>query len=235
MPKETNLEYKVGIFILVGLIALTVYIFSISDKAVFEGGKSVRVVFGFANGLKKNAPVRVAGVEEGIVKDISLFFDKQDKRTKASVELWISSDTKIPGDSTIIINQLGLLGEKYVEIVPGMDTKNFWEKGRTYVGKDPIAQEAISERVMQVTTKVESAVSGLNDMIQDEENQGNIKGTLAHVNSVTGNMDEILKDIRAGKGTLGKFMYDDGLYDDLHGLTSDLRANPWKLLHRPKK
>jgi len=235
MPKESNLEYKVGIFILVGLVALTIYIFSITDKAVFEGGKKVRVVFGFANGLKKNAPVRVAGVDQGIVKDIELFFDKHDRRTKAGVDLWLSKDTRIPADSAVIINQLGLLGEKYVEIMPGMDTRNFFEQGKTYVGKDPIAQEAISERVMQVTTKVESAVSGLNDMIQDEQNQGNIKGTLANVNSMTGNMDDILADIKAGKGTLGKFIYDEGLYDDLHGLTSDLRANPWKLLHKPKK
>jgi len=234
MPKETNLEYKVGIFILVGLIALTIYIFSISDKRGFEGGNSIRIVFGFANGLKKNAPVRVAGVDEGVVNNISLFLDKTDKRTKVAVELTVSKDVRIPVDSTVIINQLGLMGEKYVEIMPGADYKNFLEDGKTYIGKDPIAQEMISERVMQTTKKVESAFAGLEGVVS-ETNQENIRGTLANMNLMTGNTNQILEDIRAGKGTLGKFMYDEGLYDDLHGLTSDLRANPWKLLHRPKK
>jgi phospholipid/cholesterol/gamma-HCH transport system substrate-binding protein len=235
MPKESHLEFKVGIFILTGLVALSVYIFSITDKAAFEGGKSVRVVFGFANGLKKNAPVRIAGVDEGIVKNIGLFFDKQDRRTKAAVELWIKKETKVPADSSVIINQLGLLGEKYVEIIPGSDTRHFFEDGKTYVGKDPIAQEAISERVMAVANNVDSAISGINDMVRNEQYQKDIGGTLANINSMTGNIDDILKDIKAGKGTIGKLVYDEGLYDDLHGLTSDLRANPWKLLHRPKR
>lgn len=235
MPKENHLEYKVGLFVLAGLIALTAYIFSISSKSAFEGGKTVRVIFGFANGLKKNAPVRIAGVDKGTVKNISLIVDKADKRTKVAVDISVGKDARIPVDSTVIINQLGLMGEKYVEIMPGIDYRYFFEDGKTYIGKDPIAQEMISERVLQVTKKVESAVSGVDGMVNNEANKGNIQGLLANMNSMTGNMDEILKDIRAGKGTLGKFMYDEGLYDDLHGLTSDLRANPWKLLHRPKK
>jgi len=235
MPKESNLEFKVGLFVLAGLVALTYFIFSVTDKAVLEEGKSIHAVFQFANGLKKNAPVRVAGVEEGIVKNIGLFFDRQDQRTKAEVEMWVKRDTKIPADSTITINQLGLLGEKYIEIVPGMNAQEFMEEGKTYVGKDPIAQEAISERVMQVANRVDVAIGGINDMVRDEEYRRDIGETLANLNSLTGNIDDILNDVRSGRGTVGKLFYDDRLYDDLQGFTSDLKANPWKLLYRPKK
>jgi len=146
MPKESNLEFKVGLFMLVSLVALIIFIFSVSDSSVLEKGKSVQVVFGFANGLKKNAPVRIAGVDEGIVKNINLFFDRADRRTKVKVDLWIKRETKVPIDSVVTVNQLGMMGEKYVEIFPGVDTQNYFEEGQIYVGKDPIAQAAISER-----------------------------------------------------------------------------------------
>jgi len=63
MPKETNLEFKVGLFMLISIAGLIIFIFSVSDSSVLEKRKSLRVVFGFANGLKKNAPVRVAGLD----------------------------------------------------------------------------------------------------------------------------------------------------------------------------
>ena len=86
MPKELNLEFKVGLFMLAAMIGLAVFIFSVSDSAVLKKEKIVRVVFGFANGLKKSAPVRIAGVDEGLVKDIRLFFDRTDSKTKVEVE-----------------------------------------------------------------------------------------------------------------------------------------------------
>ena len=111
MPKEKNLEFKVGVFVLIALLGLSFFIFSITDSPVFEKGKSFKVVFGFANGLKKSAPVRIAGVDQGIVKEISLFFDTTDNKTKAEIELWVKKEVQIPRDSTIMINQLGLMGE----------------------------------------------------------------------------------------------------------------------------
>ena len=48
-------------------------------------------------------------------------------------------------------------------------------------------------------------------------------------------MDEIVADVKGGSGTVGRLLYDDSLYEDLESLGADLKANPWKLLHRPKK
>jgi len=235
MLKESNLEFKVGLFVFAALTGLAVFIFSITDSVVFEEGKSVRVIFGFANGLKKNAPVRIAGVDEGVVKDIRLFFDREDGRTKAEVELSIRKETKIPKDSLVTINQLGLLGEKYIEIIPGVDTKNFFEEDQTFFGKDPIAQEAISERVMEVANKVEKTVSGLSDMIHNEQYRKDIGGTLENMNLLTANINDIMTTIKSNNGTVGRLLYDPKLYDNLQEMTADLKVNPWKLLYRPKE
>ena len=215
MPKESNLEFKVGLFVIAGVIAFTFFVASINETSSFGKGRTFKIIFQFANGLKANAPVRIAGVDQGIVQDIKLFFDRQDSKTKAEVEIKVSKEAQIPTDSLIMINQLGLLGEKYIEIFPGIDTKSFYQDGAVIIGKDPIAQEIISEKVMDVAKKLDAV-------------------TLENVNSLTAGLNGIVSDIRSGKGNIGRLIYDDSLYNDLHGLTSELRANPWKLLHKPK-
>jgi phospholipid/cholesterol/gamma-HCH transport system substrate-binding protein len=235
MPRESNLEFKVGLFVLIALVGLIMFIFSVNDSTVLEKGKSVRVVFGFANGLKKNAPVRFAGVDEGIVKEITLFFDQAEQKTKVALDLWIKKDTKIPSDSAVVVNQLGMMGEKYIEIFPGKDTQNFFKEGQTVLGKDPVAQSALSDRMMEVSDQLESAVAGVNRLISDEKNIESIRTTLENFSLLTGSLDDIIYSISEGRGTVGKLLYDERLYDDLEGLAADLKANPWKLLYRPKK
>ena len=234
MPKESHLEFKVGVFVLLAVIGLVIFIFSISDSSVLKEGKMVRVVFTFTNGLKKNAPVRIAGVEEGIVQDVNLFFDREDSKTKAEVLVWIKRKTQLPVDSLVTVNQLGLLGEQYIEIVPGVSTKQFINDGDTLLGKDPIAQSAISERIWSVAEQIESTVGGVNKMVNDEENVAAIKQTFQNLRSLSGEINSIVMDMRTGQGTLGHLLYDSQLYENLEGLTADLKANPWKLLYRPK-
>jgi len=235
MPKESHLELKVGLFVIASLIGLVIFIFRVSDTTGLEKGKSIRAVFGFANGVKKSAPVRIAGVDEGIVKDIQLFFDQKDRKTKVAVELWVKEETKIPVDSKIVVNQLGMMGEKYIEIFPGTDTKNFYRAGQTVIGQDPIAQSQLSERMMEVSNKLESAVSGVNRIISDEQNVESIRDALKNLSVLTGSLDGIVSEINEGQGTIGMLLKDRRLYENLEGMTADLKKNPWKLLYRPKE
>lgn len=228
MPQEKSLELKVGLFVSIAIILLVCFIFSISDSPIFEQGSSLKVVFGFANGLKKSAPVRVAGVDQGIVKDLHLFFDGKDQKMKAQINLWIKKELQIPQDSVIMINQLGLMGEKYIEIIPGKNTAEFIGEDQVLIGIDPVAQEAIAQKIMEVAT-------GLDKMINDTTNKASIGDTLKNFSLLTGNLTQITSDIRDGQGTLGMLLYDGRMYEDLQGLTADLRVNPWKLLYRPRK
>jgi phospholipid/cholesterol/gamma-HCH transport system substrate-binding protein len=120
------------------------------------------------------------------------------------------------------------MGEKYIEITPGVDTLEFLQEGQVMVGVDPVAQELIAQKVMEVA-------SGLDKMISDEKTKNSISSTLENLSLVTGNLRDITSSVKDGKGTLGRILYDERLYDDLQGLTADLKANPWKLLYRPKK
>src|SRR5471030_984173 len=123
MPRDKGLELKVGAFVLMAALALTFFIISISDLSLFEKGHHIQVVFGFASGLREAAPVRLAGVEVGLVKKMQVFLDESDgRKTKVRVNVWIKDDMGIPADSKVTINQLGILGEKYLEIIPGVST-----------------------------------------------------------------------------------------------------------------
>src|SRR5437867_6361534 len=147
MSRESNLEMKVGLVVIVGFLALTVFIFSISDFSAFEKGRTIKIIFGFANGVKKSAPVRFAGVDSGLVKDINVFYDRKDGKTKVEIIAWLKGGTEIPKDSKVCINQLGLLGEKYIEITPGVDTEKILEENDTMIGEDPIPVEKLSSMI----------------------------------------------------------------------------------------
>lgn len=235
MPKESNLELKVGSFVILALLCLTIFIFSISDFAFFEKGEKISVIFKFANGLKKSAPVRIAGVDAGRVHSIKIFFDQDESKTKVEAVMWISDGKKIPMDSIIIINQLGLLGEKYIEIIPGMDTQEFLKPGDVVIGKDPIAQEEISQKVMAVASKLEKGIDYVNQIIGSEKNQQSLALTLEKLGSLTEGLDNVVTKVESGEGTIGKFFYDDNIYNNIEELTADLKGNPWKLLYKPKE
>lgn len=234
MPRESFLEFKVGIFVIVALVLLTVFILSVGDFTLFQQGEEYRIIFSNANGVKKSAPVRVAGVETGMVKEVSLFFDPKESKTKVQIFILVKKETKIPTDSQVMVNQLGLFGEKYIEILPGMDTQHIFRAGENILGVDPVIQEEISKKIMQVADKIQKGVEGLDTIITDPENQQSLKGTLKQIASVTSNLEQILAHVESGQGTVGRLLYDNAVYDDLQMMTSDLKANPWKLLYRPK-
>ncbi len=97
MSRDNGLELKVGLFVLMALSALTFFIISISDLSIFEKGRHIQVVFGFASGLREAAPVRLAGVEVGLVKKLQVFVDENDgRKTKVRVSVWIKDDIAIP-------------------------------------------------------------------------------------------------------------------------------------------
>jgi phospholipid/cholesterol/gamma-HCH transport system substrate-binding protein len=227
MSRDNGLELKVGLFVLLAVAALTFFIISISDLSVFEKGRHIEVVFGYASGLREAAPVRLAGVDVGLVKKLQVFVDENDKRkTKVRVSIWTRDDVSIPLDSKITINQLGILGEKYLEIIPGNST-DVVKDGSVLTGHDPVPIERIAEQVDELVSKLGTTVDSVNSGILSDKNKRSLEDALEGF-AVMGT------DLKEGRGTLGKLLTDESIYDNLDDLTSDLKGNPWKLLYRPK-
>ena len=121
MAKKST-ETLVGVFVLLGIIALAFLALKAANLASFSAAKTytVRARFDNIGGLKKNAPVRSAGVSVGQVTSITL-----DKNTyQGLVIMKINEGVQFPVDSSAKILTAGLLGDQYVGIEPGSDEKN---------------------------------------------------------------------------------------------------------------
>ena len=226
MSKEMGLELKVGAFVLIAIVCLTLVILSISKFSFFEKGQKIHVVFGYANGLKKAAPVRLAGVEAGVVKSLDVYTDAQTRSMKVKVEIFVHQGIGIPLDSLVSINQLGLLGEKYIEITPGQSTQMMADGGML-TGVDPVPVEKITKRIDSLTAKLEETVDGINTGILTEKNKDNLAKTMEGLSG-------IMTKINQGQGTIGQLVSNPSMYNNLDELSADLKNNPWKLLYRPK-
>lgn len=235
MAVEQNLELKVGIFVLIALIVLAGFVFLISDISLFKPGWNLKVVFGFANGLKKAAPVRVAGVDAGKVSDIRIFYDSQLQKTRVEITAWLNGDAKVPVDSKAWINQLGLLGEKYLEIIPGKSPSSFLKNNDQLVGEDPIAMEELAEMGRKIGVKLENSIDGLNEVVNTPEGKKDLKEMVSNFKQISDSLNSVLLQIKDGQGTIGKLMYSDAIYNDLESFANDIKKNPWKLLFKTKE
>lgn len=155
---KTKLEFKVGVFVFFGLIVLIVFVLSIGDFKDWSSGYHLKFTFNFINGVKIGAPVRYAGVEVGEVKEIK-FVSYSGQKTKVELLCWIPKKINIPADSTIWINTLGLLGEKYVEIMPGQDFQKYLSVNESLAGNDPIAMHELIDLGKKITDDFGAIVS----------------------------------------------------------------------------
>ncbi len=226
MTRESHLELKVGSFVLAGVLVLSFFVSSISNFSFVDKGWPMQAVFTFANGIKDAAPVRLAGIEVGIVKGIKVYTDEQDKRIKVRINLWIKEGINIPVDSKVIINQLGLLGEKYVEIFPGVSTE-YVKVNTDILGKDPVPVERVTEQVNELADKISLTIDKVNSDLLSPANRDAVAGALKGIN-------ELIAKVNRGEGTVGRLFNDDSIYRNLEELTADLKLNPWKLLYRPR-
>ncbi|MEI6831684.1 MAG: MlaD family protein, partial [Candidatus Omnitrophota bacterium] len=186
---KTKLELKVGIFVFVGLIILVLFILSIGGLKTWSSGYRINLNFNFVNGVKVGAPVRFAGVDVGEVKKVRLEFIPQENRSKVYLEVWIRNIIKIPVDSTVWVNTLGLLGEKYVEIIPGTDYANCLKIDESLVGIDPLP-------IHQLFKNAESILSNLDEGIAKIKNKEGSLGKLIYSDAIYNELEALVTDVR---------------------------------------
>ena len=230
-------EVKVGLFVFIAFVLLAVMIFSISDFYTTQAQYTypLRIRFSFVNGIDTGSPVRLAGVQVGEVRNVRVYRDEANQQTMVEVGVRISRDALLEEDATASINTLGLLGERYVEIMPGTPGARLLTANEILVGKDSIPMEKLVDTSFRAVQQMEKAVASLNRVLSDEATLESIKGTLANSREATAQLSEILGKIHRGEGTVGRLLSQDDLYQDLKDLTTDLKMHPWKLFFHPKE
>lgn len=228
-------EVKVGIFTIIGIIIFIIFVFSITDMKFFAKSKAIYFTFGFANGVKISSPVRLAGVDIGEVKGINVTFNKNTGKNEVLVHARVNSEAIIPKDSKVWINTLGLLGEKYIEIIPGKDYTNVMQEGSTITGEDPIPIQEITELGRQIAVKLKESIDGLNSLILNEKTKKEFSQVITNLEQASTSLNEIMTKINSGSGAAGKLLNDETIYTDAKELMADIKKHPWKLLRRPEE
>lgn len=115
---SSRLEYLVGLFVLLGLAAISYLTVKLGAGALL-GGDTYRLEarFSSASGLHVGGSVHVAGVPVGRVEAIRV--DPED--FSAIVTMSVMSGLNLPTDSMASIKTTGLIGDKYILLSPGAD------------------------------------------------------------------------------------------------------------------
>lgn len=152
--RSRSLEFRVGAFLLGALavgIALVVYLgnFSLGPGATF------RVDYDYIGSLQEGAAVKLAGVRVGKVTKVAFLAGKDDpevgRRVYVRATIWVEKKAlpAIAADSAFFINTAGVLGEQYVEIVPGKQA-SLLTPGVVVRGMDPPRVDLVVSRLFDV-------------------------------------------------------------------------------------
>ena len=234
MPSQQEVQWsqlKVGVLVIVALVALTALIFLMSGSTggLFAGKITLRSYFENAAGLKVGAPVNLEGVTIGNVKYIRIAPDRKLTPVEVimKVSKWYTSD--VHEDSKTSLDTIGVLGDTVVDIdskhAIGPRVKDNDELG---TNESPNLSDVIKssqgtiEQVNTILAKLDSLVDSLNtgkgsigQLINDPTLYNRANDTVNQIAKLSTNLSQ-------GKGTIGKLLNDDTLYNHLNETTARL-------------
>lgn len=185
---------RTGLFVIICFALLVIALFLIGDKQKLFSNTSVYFVkFREVNGLKQGAQVQISGISVGSVSSIEL-----PKKSGDSVLLTIkvekNAQTLIHEDSRASVSTEGLVGNKNVSLTVGSPSSPV----------KPVGSVIIGESQRDIMGVVDTAAAALNA-----------------VRGLTVEASGIIQDMRAGKGSIGKLLTDEGLYNDIRAIVSN--------------
>jgi len=190
-------KLQVGILIMLAVAALMWASITGGGTSIFESKAKFVCYFKNVNGLVNGSPVWMSGLEVGNVK--SLGFDMSDSLKQIRVVCKIKSSVwpYMTKDARVQLGTIGFLGDKYVELLPGV------------LGGPPIEEGGVV-----ATLDVGSAPALFKAGEEAFQEAG----------SVVSNLDTLLSRMNQGEGTLGLLATDEDLYTHLTALLKNLTA-----------
>ena len=139
--KGNLFEALIGAVVLAVAGFFLVFAFSTSDVGAVDGYE-VTATFDRVDGVNAGADVRMSGIKIGTVTKLEL--EKDTFLAKATLS--IDSQVKLPSDSSAEITTEGLLGGKYMAIVPGGADETIANGGRIQFNQSSISLEGLIGR-----------------------------------------------------------------------------------------
>ncbi|MFI5302314.1 MAG: MlaD family protein [Polyangiales bacterium] len=198
-------EYKVGLFVAIGLIVSGALIFLVGDqRKMFDKHIKLNTTFDDVAGLKPGAPVRMGGVDVGSVEAVTFGTAAKDKRLHVRFNVISDAVDRVRKDSTVTISNKGLLGDKMLEVSQGSPEMPAIDSN----GEVPsIAPEDFGKYLTKAGTMLEST-----DKI------------LANIEKITGTAADprVAEDVKASIAAVSKLLAEASANDGfVHRLLSD--------------
>ena len=201
MPSQKQLKWsqlRVGLTVIFASITLAVLIFLMTGTGGWFTHKIIlRSYFDNAQGLRVGAPVRLAGVDIGNVTRIEIDSRRTADPVAVTMKVNTTYHSSMRKDSVTIMSTAGILGETYIDI----DSSS--AKGPEIVDGDTLAAR---------------------DQPQIEDVVRASQGTLQNMDALLKRTDRIIAYIESGKGSIGKVIYDPGLYDRLNATVAEFKS-----------
>lgn len=185
----------VGVLIMAAIAILMYTSMTGGGTSIFESKITFVCYFENVNGLVKGSPVWMSGLEVGNVTSLDLDEFDTPHQVKVYCRVMKKIHRYLNADARVELGTIGFLGDKYIEILPGLKGATPINPGDVIASKDVGSATAMFETGERTLEKA---------------------GLLVH------NLDTFLVRVNRGEGTLGQFASNDTLYVQLTALLANL-------------
>lgn len=213
---------RVGLTVLLALVVLGVGILVIGERSfLFKSTNSYSIMFENTSGLAQGSPVQLNGVVVGRVEDIELSGEVEQTLLRVRVEIESKYRERLRTDSVARIKSLGLLGDKFVQVVSGSSNQPVIEPGGEIPADQPTDVDSLIRSGEDVADYVVSTARSLTAILgRLERGEGMVGGLLADDRGATlvtsleetlSSLGRVAQRLEQGEGTAGRLLTDDQL------------------------
>ena len=127
--RKVSSSLKVGILTVTALIILIFTVLWIKGRSL-SSGERIEVIFHDINGIRAGSGVQMMGLRIGQIEEIIPVVAGKDSHVKVKFVI-TEKGVKIPHASTISIQQSGLIGEQFLEVMPPKVNYIYMETNKT--------------------------------------------------------------------------------------------------------
>lgn len=167
-------------------------VFIIGEFSFGERGYAFTISFYSVDGLSNGSNVSMSGVRIGKVTNIEISDDQ------VLVGVYIrDKNIRVRRNSTFTITTAGLMGEKYVEIMPTRDfTSPYVSPNDTVAGTDPTRMDEIFEQGNILLQKLQELTDSARDIIDDPELKDNTRMLFRNARIASDRISEVALIVR---------------------------------------
>ena len=181
-----NATAKIGLFAVAVLSALAVLVLKIEDLPLTGKARSATAEATFADvaGLDDKSAVRIAGVRVGRVDGIRLLPDGT-----AVAKLLLEADVELREGAFAQVKNMGLLGDKYVDLYPGAPGRLRLPEGARISGNVPVEFDQLTKLAQDIGKDVKELTGALSSSLGGETGE-------AKINRIVDNVGALAEELR---------------------------------------